>query len=199
MASSRHIRSSPSAETYLGFIDRAVESIVFLIIQQAEIQRPQRGCKGEKLLLTHGPQQTPPLLPLSTKGVDVDAREMAADVIKHKASSCEPCYETWFHAGRLVAAWPAGLARPWERSERDERLRLARALPPAQRLCLCGLSHGSPHLSAAPPQPAASRPPGAEGSSPGRSRHGWDTAGTCCRHISSPPALLAFPECVFVY
>lgn len=154
------------------------------------------------MLLTRRARQTLPLLPLSTKGVDEDAREMAADIIKHKASSCEPCYETWLHAGRLVAiprVGLSGLAQPWERSERDGWLRVARALQPAQRICLCGLSHGLPHLSAAPLQPAALCPQGAEGSSLGRSGHSRDTAETRCRHISPPPVPLAFPECVFVY
>lgn len=47
--SSGHTWSLPSAQTYLGFIDRAVQCVVFLIVEQAEIQRPQRGCKGENM------------------------------------------------------------------------------------------------------------------------------------------------------
>ena len=193
---------TPGAETYLGFIDRAVESVVFLIIEQAEIQRPQRGCKGEKMLLTCGAQQTLAFLPLSTKGVDEDAREMAADIIKHKAPSCEPCYETRLHAGRLVASptfgrW--GWHSPRRGASRMNGCGSPRHCGQHRGFVSMGFHLGGPHLSAAPPQPAASRPPGAEGSSPGRSGHSWDAAETRCRHISPPPAPLVFPECVFVY
>lgn len=34
------------AGQYLGFVDGAVESVVLLVVEQAEIQCPQRGCKG---------------------------------------------------------------------------------------------------------------------------------------------------------
>lgn len=187
----------PGAETYLGFIDRAVESVVFLIIEQAEIQCPQRGCKGENTLLTRRAQQTLALLPLSTKGLGEDAREMAADIIKHKAVSCEPCYETWLHAGRLMAIPTFGR---WGRHSPGRGARgmngcgSPRHCSRGRGFASVGFHMGHPHLSAAPPQPAASHPPGAEGSSPGRSGHGWDTAETRCQHISPPSSAAGIPR-----
>lgn len=94
---------TPGSEPYLGFVDGAVESVVLLVVEQTEIQRPQRGCKGEEMWLTRGTQRARAVLPLSTKGVSGDAEEQAAGVIKHEASCWEPCYETWLRAGRLVA------------------------------------------------------------------------------------------------
>lgn len=42
-------RSLPAPQPYLGFVDGAVESVVLLIVEQTEIQRPQRGCKGGEM------------------------------------------------------------------------------------------------------------------------------------------------------
>lgn len=77
------------AQPYLGFVDGAVESVVLLVVEQTEIQRPQRGCKGGETRLTPG--RTRAALPGSTKGGRGDAKERAADIIKHKAS----CWEPW--------------------------------------------------------------------------------------------------------
>jgi len=179
----------PGAGMYLGFIDRAVESVVFLIIEQAEIQRPQRGCKGEKMLLIRRAQQTLHL-PLSTKGVDQDTREMAADIIKPQASSYEPCYKTRLRAGRLEAIPTLG-RRGWHGTGRGARGMNDRGSPGhcGQRGGFASMSFhlGHVHRSAAPLQPAASRPSGAEGSSPGRCGHGWDTAAVS----TSPPSSAA--------
>lgn len=43
-----HSRSLLSPQPYLGFVDGAVQSVVLLVVEQAEIQRPQRGCKGSR-------------------------------------------------------------------------------------------------------------------------------------------------------
>lgn len=45
------------AETYLGSVDCAVERVVLLIVQQAEIQRPQRGCKRKEAAISLSPRK----------------------------------------------------------------------------------------------------------------------------------------------
>lgn len=91
LLSPQPVPAVPTARAYLGFVDGAVESVVLLVVEQTEIQRPQRGCKGGETRLT---RQTRAALPRSAKGVRGDAKERAADIIKHKASCWEPCYQT---------------------------------------------------------------------------------------------------------
>lgn len=146
---------TPSSELYLGFVDGAVESVVLLIVEQTEIQRPQRGCKGGEMGLSGSTQQTRAALPLSTK----ERTEMLKSRLQTVQNTNHPAGSPVMKRGSVLGAcWPLPgcRAQPWERRERDERAQLAQRC--SRSLCSRGLSPGlSPSLSAASSSPCPRR------------------------------------------
>lgn len=122
------------AQPYLGFVDGAVESVVLLVVEQTEIQRPQRGCKGRRDAINPG----------ADTGCSPWEHERRAWGCQR--TGCRHHKTQSVLLGALVGGWwpfPCWLAQPWERSERDERMQLCR-----HSLCFPEPSPGlSPSLS----------------------------------------------------